>query len=145
MTSQITASVEEILADNRLRKVERLLERAQFLRVQRSGRRYSGENLVVYAARNDLGWSRIGLTTSRKVGKAHVRNRWRRLLREAFRLNKLGLPRGYDLVVVVSHGCQPPGLAPVVEEFLPLANAAAEFYDQKGPRRSNNKKRRGKR
>ena len=88
-------------SDERLRKVERLTRRAQFLQTQRVGKRHSYGPLVVYAAKNRLGFNRLGLTTSRKVGNAVARNRWRRLCREAFRRNKHALDQGFDLVVIV--------------------------------------------
>src|ERR1019366_6471117 len=57
--------------------------------------------LVAYSLPNDLGHPRLGISISRKVGTAPVRNRIKRLLREAFRLHPYDLPRGYDLVIVV--------------------------------------------
>jgi ribonuclease P protein component len=58
--------------------------------------------LVTYVAKNRLGFNRIGITTSKKIGKAHDRNRARRIIREAYRLL---LPRfsqdtGFDIVFV---------------------------------------------
>ncbi len=119
--------------DARLRKVERLLERAQFRRTQRRGRRHGGEALVVYAKPNGLEWSRIGITTSRKVGNAVRRNRWRRLLREAFRQNKAALPRGHDFVVIVQPNQLPPTLDEVTGELIKLAEHATR---RRGKRRS---------
>lgn len=119
------------LGDERLRKVERLRRRAQFLRVQRRGRRKSGPRLVVYARPNGRGWTRIGLTVSRKVGKAPVRNRWKRLLREAFRRNKARFPMGFDLVIIVKAGKAPTDRDDVLEELAPLARRAAEACGKK--------------
>jgi len=55
--------------------------------------------LVINAAPNGLEISRLGLSVSRKVGNAVVRNHWKRRIREAFRLNRATLPVGIDLVV----------------------------------------------
>jgi len=57
--------------------------------------------LMVYAKPNSMGYTRMGLSTSRKVGNAPRRNRIRRMLREAFRHLQHELPVGYDLLVVV--------------------------------------------
>ena len=51
------------------------------------------------AVRNDLPQTRIGLSVSRKVGNAVIRNRWKRVIREVFRQQRTRLPVGLDLVI----------------------------------------------
>lgn len=58
--------------------------------------------LVVYVGKNRLGINRVGITTGKKIGKAHERNRARRVIREAYRLLSDRLPEqgGLDFVFV---------------------------------------------
>ena len=64
--------------------------------------------IVVHGAANGLAHARLGLSVSRRVGNAAVRNRVKRLIREAFRLSQHELPRGLDLVVVARSARMPP-------------------------------------
>jgi ribonuclease P protein component len=54
------------------------------------------------------------------VGPAHVRNQWKRAIREAFRLHRHKLPGAYDLVIGVEWGCTPEDARRVEEAFLRL-------------------------
>ena len=56
--------------------------------------------LVLYARRNGTDTNRVGITVSKKLGHAVVRNRTRRRLREVYRLNELRFQPGWDIVVV---------------------------------------------
>lgn len=93
--------------DQRFRPEHRLRRKADFDRVYRRRRSVGDELLVVYGCENDLPHPRLGLSVSRKVGGAVVRNRWKRLLREAFRLHRCELPSGVDLVVSPRPGGEP--------------------------------------
>ncbi len=73
--------------------------------------------LVVFGHANGLSHPRLGLSVSRKVGGAVVRNRWKRLLREAFRLTRPQLPAGIDLIVIPRAGIEPT--LPALIESLP--------------------------
>ncbi|QGJ69319.1 Ribonuclease P protein component [Planctomycetales bacterium 10988] len=62
---------------------------------------FSAGAFLTYVKANGEPKSRLGLSVSkRKVGKAVQRNRWKRLFREAFRLEQHELPKGFDFVVV---------------------------------------------
>jgi ribonuclease P protein component len=51
-----------------------------------------------------LGWTRIGITVTRKIGNAVVRNRIKRQVREFFRVHKQRIETGRDLVVIAQRG-----------------------------------------
>src|SRR5229473_2898749 len=82
------------------RPFEHLRRPADFKRVYDRRRSASDDWLIVYACPNGLPHLRLGLSVSRKVGPAVLRNRLRRLYREAFRLSRHEMPVGLDLVVI---------------------------------------------
>jgi ribonuclease P protein component len=85
--------------DYRFPRKLRVVHARQFDAVFKGRVRATAGPLVVWAAPNELEHSRLGLAISRRAGRAAVRNRMRRLIRESFRLMRDDLPRGYDLVV----------------------------------------------
>jgi ribonuclease P protein component len=79
-------------------KAQRLLSRQDFDRVYKQDH-FAADNVLVIRARRSNSRSRLGLAVSKKVGNAVVRNRWKRRIREAFRLQQDVLPSGLDIVV----------------------------------------------
>lgn len=110
------------MTGRRFPKSARLLKSAQFDRVMK--RRYSASNgmMMLYAAQNDSGPTRLGLIVSRKCGNAVVRSRWKRALREAFRLELGQLPEGLDLVAIPRLGAT-PDVSRLRRSFQALAGA----------------------
>jgi len=97
----------------RFKRSDRLLDSRDYRRVLRQGRRRADSDVVVISApcrRNDSqssdfgrprqGGSRIGITASRKVGGAVVRNRFKRRVRAWFRFRRRELSEDRDFVVI---------------------------------------------
>src|SRR5437763_17027064 len=80
-------------ADDRLRK------QADFDRVYRARAYAADDVLIVNGCANGLARARLGLSVGAIVGNAVTRNRWKRIIREAFRLSRQQIPVGLDLVV----------------------------------------------
>ena len=80
-------------------KKERLLNRGDFVNLNRSGKRHHTRHFVVVFQENEFGITRLGITVSKKIANAPKRNKVKRLIREYFRLNKATVPKGYDIVI----------------------------------------------
>ncbi|MBO5078608.1 MAG: ribonuclease P protein component [Oscillospiraceae bacterium] len=80
--------------------------------------------LVLYARPNRTGGNRVGVTVSKKLGKAVVRNRVRRRLREVYRLNEDRFLPGWDIVVVARSRCISADFSRLSGAYLSLAEKA---------------------
>jgi ribonuclease P protein component len=80
---------------------------------------------VVFGHPNGLPYPRLGLSVSKRLGGAVVRNRWKRLLREAFRQVRPQLPVGVDLIVIPRVSA-PPALNVLRESLSRLAERVAQ-------------------
>jgi ribonuclease P protein component len=85
-------------------KEKRLRSNSQFKSVLDKGRRLSNGLLTLYMAENECNYPRLGVSVGRSCGSAVVRNRLKRLLREAFRQNQDKIPVGFDYLLMISPG-----------------------------------------
>jgi ribonuclease P protein component len=128
--SHPTAKSRDCLMTNyRFPKRMRLLKPNDFERVF-AARRSAGDGfMVLYGAPSNFTHSRLGLTVSRKVGSAVVRNRWKRALREAFRLVQHELPP-LDIICIPRAGAE-PDVRRLCKSFPSLsARVARQFEHQ---------------
>lgn len=116
----------------------RLQRRREFLRVQRGGTKVHTRFFLVFvapsalranaadpASTDGLPQTRLGVTVTRKVGKAVKRNRIKRLVREAFRRERHALPPGLDLVWVAKRDATAATFDDVVHDVRMLAERLA--------------------
>lgn len=87
--------------DPRLRftRLQRLTHAREFDAVFKAKNSARGVRIILHGLPNGLAWSRLGLSVGRKFGNSVARHRFKRLVREAFRLGQHDLPQGWDWVV----------------------------------------------
>ena len=81
-------------------KAQHLRLKSDFERVYARKCKAADGRLLIFADRNQVNMTRIGLSVSKKHGGAIIRNRLKRLLREAFRLMQHQIPSGLDLIAI---------------------------------------------
>lgn len=86
--------------DARLRRTERLTRQADIDAVYKTGRRWHARFFRIHVKPNTLAFSRFTVSVPRRVCTAVLRNRWKRMLRESFRLRKDAIGPGLDIVAV---------------------------------------------
>jgi len=98
---------------------------ADFDRCYKRKRSASNDVIIIYACENGLDHPRLGCSVSKKIGNAVVRNCYKRLFREAFRLTQHELPPGVDLILI-PRPSEEPTLTMVMDSLVKLAAQAAK-------------------
>ena len=89
-----------------MEKKYRLRKNMEFKKVYSGGKSYWNRNLILYVRKNELENSRIGITITKKIGNAVVRNRIRRRIKEIIRLKLGNIKDGYDLIIIPKKNVQ---------------------------------------
>ena len=111
-------SKEEILRDNR-----------EFNEVYSKGKSYVNRNLVIHVLHEDRYNGKVGFAAGKKLGNAVVRNRVRRLLREAYRLCKKNLRSDCALVILGRKNLVDAKVDVAIESFIDICKKAKLFKD----------------
>lgn len=116
--------------DERYPKDLRIRKRSDYLEVQGNGKKvHSRSVLGLFVRREDPSRARLGITATRKFGPAVVRNRFKRLVREAFRRGILVLPDGVDMVVIAKQSAADIDSGSLFEELATLSRRAQEALE----------------
>ena len=101
---------------------QRLRKRREFLVAYKRGAKIQAAHFVLYILENNLPHHRLGVTVSRKIGSAVVRNRIKRQLREVFRRNKRAISPPCDVVVNARHSAAFSSSQEIQEDLLGALN-----------------------
>jgi ribonuclease P protein component len=99
-----------------------LTRRAQYLAVYKSGKAVADNMLVIKTLPNNLDVSRTGYSVTKEMGKATVRNRIKRLLKENMRL--LDIEQGWDIVLIARHNIVTADFSTLTTRITKLLNRA---------------------
>jgi len=72
----------------------------EFKKVYSGGKNYWNKYLIIYVRKNNLNYTRIGYSISKKVGNSVVRNKIRRRMKEIYRLKLNNIKEGYDIIII---------------------------------------------
>ncbi len=100
-----------------MRKIVTLKKNYEFSRVFNKGSFYVGRNITMYILPNKSHSKRIGLSVSKKAGKAVVRNRKKRLIRECYRHYEEFIKNGFDIVIAARSDETVPNYGALLKEF----------------------------
>ncbi len=93
------------------------MKRGDYLSLSRTGRKCHKKHFFCIYKKGVQGRSRLGITVTKKVGTAVVRNRLKRMCREFFRINNCMLGGAWDLNIIARHTA---GTAPRKQASLSL-------------------------
>lgn len=83
-----------------MKRIKTLKLNYEFKNVFNKGKFYIGNQVIIYIMKNKLDYTRVGIAISTKLGKAHIRNRIKRVIRAAYQNNLKNIKKGYDIVII---------------------------------------------
>lgn len=114
-----------------MRTTVTLKKNYEFSRVFNKGLFYVGRHISVYVLPNKLSSNRLGISVSKKAGKAVIRNRKKRLIREAYRHYEEFIENGIDMVIAARSQEEVPKYGALLKEYKYLLKKLQVFDQEK--------------
>jgi ribonuclease P protein component len=121
-------------SDDRIKfpKTARVLLKRHFQRIMKAGAKMPGFHILIYYRMHSFSQPRLGITVSKKHGKAHDRNRFKRVVREAFRQCQHHLPQDIEVNVMPMHRGN-MDVSSIVKDFLQFAERLKKAHESRAP------------
>ncbi|SDY89485.1 ribonuclease P protein component [Proteiniborus ethanoligenes] len=103
---------------------QKLKSNRDFRKTYDKGRSFANKYLVIFFVKNNLENNRIGIAVTKKIGKSVVRNKIRRRIREAYRLNSGKVKQGYDIIFLSRANAKEVGYNEIESALLHLLKLA---------------------
>jgi len=116
-SAQASSSLSSGTPRHAFSKDARLLKRREFLFLQQRGKRQHSPHFIVISSLTQKRHSRLGITVSRRFGKAVARNRMKRILREFFRTRQADVTPARDILIIPKVGANALNFAQVAAEL----------------------------
>lgn len=107
-----------------MEKKLRLKSNRDFRKTYDKGKSFANKYLVIFFVKNRLDNNRVGIAVTKKLGNSVVRNKIRRRIREAYRLNSYKVKQGYDIVFLSRVGAKEVGYKELESAVLHLLKLA---------------------
>jgi len=114
--------------DSRFPRTCRLTSRRQYLELYQRGKRLSSTSFALFGYPNAVGHTRMGITVTRKIGGAVVRNTIKRRLREVFRRNRFEFNPALDVVVNTYHQIRDKSVSQLEQEVVTAFERLAKRF-----------------
>jgi len=105
----------------------KLSKTSEFKKVFSEGRRIEDKNLIIFILKNDYNFNRPGIIIKKETGKAVVRNKIKRRLREAFRPINKKISPGYDIIMLAKINIRESGYFEICHDLESLFNKGKLF------------------
>lgn len=107
-----------------LPKEARLRKNGEFRRIYDRGKKYNGRYMLLFVVKSEAENNRYGIVASKKVGKAVVRNRSRRQIREIIRAERGNIAPGNDIILVIKSSAVRAEFTDLQQDFVSLCRKA---------------------